>query len=74
MEEAVILSAVRTPIGKYGKALNGIKVTELGAAVVSEAVKRAGLTNDNIEECIMGNVISTGLGPTLSTARDGDSK
>jgi len=62
MEEAVILSAVRTPIGKYGKALNGIKVTELGAAVVSEAVKRAGLTNDNIEECIMGNVISTGLG------------
>jgi acetyl-CoA acetyltransferases len=62
MEEAVILSAVRTPIGKYGKALNGIKVTELGAAVVSEAVKRAGLTNENIEECIMGNVVSAGLG------------
>ncbi|MDR3205806.1 MAG: acetyl-CoA C-acyltransferase, partial [Candidatus Methanoplasma sp.] len=62
MDEAVILSAARTPIGKYGKALNGIKITELGAAVVAEAVKRAGLSPDSIEECIMGNVVSAGLG------------
>jgi acetyl-CoA C-acetyltransferase len=62
MDEAVILSAVRTPIGKYGKALNGIKVTELGAAVIGEAVKRAGLAATDIEECIFGNVVSAGLG------------
>ncbi|MDR2846492.1 MAG: acetyl-CoA C-acetyltransferase [Candidatus Methanoplasma sp.] len=62
MDEAVILSAVRTPIGKYGKALNGIKVTELGAAVIGEAVKRAELAPTDIEECIFGNVVSAGLG------------
>lgn len=62
MDEVVILSAVRTPIGKYGKALNGIKVTELGAAVVGEAVKRAGISASDVEECIMGNVVSAGLG------------
>jgi acetyl-CoA acetyltransferases len=62
MEEAVILSAARTPIGKYGKTLNGIKVTEYGAAVAAEAVKRANITPNDIEECIMGNVISAGLG------------
>ncbi|MDR3282552.1 MAG: acetyl-CoA C-acetyltransferase [Candidatus Methanoplasma sp.] len=62
MEEAVILSAVRMPIGKYGKALNGIKITELGAAVLKEAVNRAGVLPSEIEECIMGNVVSAGLG------------
>ena len=62
MEEVVILSAARTAIGKYGKALSGIKVTELGAAAISEAVKRANVAPADIEECIMGNVISTGLG------------
>ncbi|MDR1690243.1 MAG: acetyl-CoA C-acyltransferase, partial [Candidatus Methanoplasma sp.] len=62
MEDVVILSAARTAIGKYGKALSGIKVTELGATAVGEAVKRAGLAPNDIEECIMGNVISTGLG------------
>jgi acetyl-CoA C-acetyltransferase len=62
MEEIVIISAARTAIGKYGKALGGIKATELGATVVGEAVKRAGLTTADIEECVMGNVISTGLG------------
>ncbi|MDR2698826.1 MAG: acetyl-CoA C-acetyltransferase [Candidatus Methanoplasma sp.] len=62
MEEIVIVSAARTAIGKYGKALSGIKVTELGAAAIGGAVKRAGLAPADIEECIMGNVISTGLG------------
>jgi len=62
MEEIVIVSAARTAIGKYGSALKGVKVTELGGAVVGEAVKRAGIANNDIEECIMGNVISTGLG------------
>ncbi len=62
MDEVVILSAVRTPIGKYGKTLTGIKATDLGAMVVKEAVNRAGLQPTDIEECIMGNVISAGLG------------
>ncbi len=62
MEKAVIISATRTAIGKYGKTLNGMKVTELGAAVVADAVAKAGLTPADIEECIMGNVVSTGLG------------
>ncbi len=62
MEEAVIISACRTAIGKYGKALNGIKATALGAHVVKEAVRRAGVEPTDIEECIMGNVLSAGLG------------
>lgn len=62
MDEAVIVSAVRTPIGKYGKALAGFKATELGAMVVKEAVDRAGLQPTDIQECIMGNVLGAGLG------------
>lgn len=62
MEEVVILSANRTPIGKYGKALSEIKATNLGALVVKEAVSRAGIEPTDVEECIMGNVISAGLG------------
>ena len=52
MDEAVIISAVRTPIGKYGKALAGFKATELGSMVVKEAVSRAGLQPTDIQECI----------------------
>jgi len=62
MEKVVILSAVRTPIGKYGKTFADIKATELGAMTVREAVKRAGIDVNDAEECIMGNVISAGLG------------
>ena len=49
MDEAVILSACRTAIGKYGKALTGIKSTELGAHCIKEAVKRAGIQATDIE-------------------------
>lgn len=62
MDEIVILSANRTPIGKFGKSLSGIKATDLGALTVREAVKRAGLEPTDIDECIMGNVISAGQG------------
>lgn len=62
MEEVVILSANRTPIGKYGKALSEIKATDLGALVVREAVKRAGIEPTDVDECIMGNVLSAGQG------------
>ena len=62
MDEVVILSATRTPIGKYGKMFTDIKATELGATAVREAVKRANVRPEDIGECIMGNVISAGLG------------
>ncbi|MCQ2056118.1 MAG: acetyl-CoA C-acetyltransferase [archaeon] len=62
METAVILSAKRTPIGKYGKSISGIKATDLGAIVVKSAVEEAGIESRNVDECIMGNVISAGQG------------
>ena len=60
--EAVIISAVRTPTGKFQGALKNFKATELGAMVVREAVKRAGLEPDKIDEVIMGCVVQAGLG------------
>ncbi|HIJ00900.1 MAG TPA: acetyl-CoA C-acyltransferase, partial [Candidatus Methanomethylophilaceae archaeon] len=62
MKEAVIVSAARTAIGKYGKAFNGIKATELGAAAIRAALERSDLSAEQIEDCIMGNVLSAGLG------------
>lgn len=60
--EAVILSAARTPIGKFQGALSGISAPKLGAIAVEEAVKRAGIDPAEVEEVIMGNVVSAGLG------------
>ena len=62
MERPVILSAVRTPVGKFGGGLKDISAPRLGATVVKEAVRRAGIEPSEVEECIMGNVISAGLG------------
>ncbi len=62
MQEAVILSAVRTPIGKYGRSLMDVKATDLGGIVIKEAVSRSGIKSEDIQECIMGNVLSAGLG------------
>lgn len=62
MPEAVIVSAVRTPIGKFAGGLKDLSAPQLGALVVREAVRRAGLAPEAIDECIMGNVISAGLG------------
>ena len=62
MDEAVIISACRTAVGKYGKTLSGIKATDLGAHCVKEAVRRAGIEASDVQECIMGNVLSAGLG------------
>src|SRR5882757_8471958 len=61
-EDAVILSAVRTAVGKFQGALSDITATQLGAIVVREAVKRAGLNPELIDECILGNVLPAGLG------------
>ena len=62
MEDVVIVSAARTAIGKFGKALASEKATKLGAHVVKEALVRANLQPTDIEECIFGNVLSAGLG------------
>jgi acetyl-CoA C-acetyltransferase len=62
MREAVIVSAVRTPTGKFLGGLKDLPATDLGALVVAEAVRRAGIDPASVEECIMGNVVSAGLG------------
>jgi acetyl-CoA C-acetyltransferase len=61
-EEVVIASGVRTAVGRFGHSLRNVPATRLGAIVVREAVKRAGLSVDAVDEVIMGNVISAGLG------------
>jgi len=62
IKDAVIISAVRTPVGKFLGALKGFKATDLGAIAVREAVKRAGLSASDVDEVIMGCVIQAGLG------------
>jgi acetyl-CoA C-acetyltransferase len=62
MKETVIVSATRTPIGKFGGGLKDLNATKIGAIVVREAIRRAGIDPKEVEECIMGNVISAGLG------------
>jgi acetyl-CoA C-acetyltransferase len=62
LREAVIVSAVRTPVGKFQGGLAALSAPRLGAAVVQEAVRRAGIDPAAVEECIMGNVLSAGLG------------
>src|SRR3990170_3962378 len=62
MKQAVILSAVRTAIGKFQGSLTPFSATQLGAKVVAETVKRAGVEPEQVDEIIMGNVLSAGLG------------
>src|SRR5687767_3794182 len=62
MEDAVIVSAVRTPTGKFLGGLKSLSATALGALAIREAVQRAGLDPLSVDECIMGNVVSAGLG------------
>jgi acetyl-CoA C-acetyltransferase len=60
--EAVIISAVRTPVGKFQGALKDFSATDLGAMVVKESVRRAGVKPEEVDEVIMGCVIQAGLG------------
>src|SRR6186713_857742 len=62
MRTPVIISAVRTPSGKFLGALKTLQAPQLGAAVVREAVARAGIDPAAVEECIMGNVLTAGVG------------
>jgi len=73
MRETVIISAVRTATGKFLGGLKDHKATELGAIAVREAVRRAGIDPKSVDECIMGNVVSAGLGqaPARQAALNG---
>ncbi len=62
METPVILSAVRTPIGKFQGGLSSFTAPELGGKIVAEAVRRAGLEGKQVDETILGNVVQAGLG------------
>jgi acetyl-CoA C-acetyltransferase len=61
-DDVVIISGCRTPVGKFQGSLSDLSATQLGAIVVREAVKRAKLDPKLVDECIMGNVVSAGLG------------
>ncbi len=61
-DDVVIISGCRTAVGKFQGSLSEMSAPRLGAVVVREAVKRAGLNSDQVDECIMGNVLPAGLG------------
>src|SRR6187549_455157 len=71
--QSVIVSAVRTPTGKFLGALKDFTAPQLGAMVVREAVRRAGIDPANVDECIMGNVVTAGEGqnPARQAALNG---
>src|SRR3954463_4635556 len=73
MRESVIVSAVRTPTGKFLGSLKEFSAPQLGAIVVREAVRRAGIDPAIVDECIMGNVVSAGEGqnPARQAALNG---
>src|SRR5260221_8442996 len=62
MASSYIIAACRTPIGKYQKGLASVSATKLGAIAVAEAIRRAGITPGQVDEVVMGNVLSAGLG------------
>ena len=72
MKDAVIVSAVRTPIGSFNGSLSPLSATALGSAAIVEALRRGGLGIEEVDEVIMGNVLSAGLGqaPARQAALD----
>ena len=66
MREVVIASAVRTPIGAFGGSLKDVSGADLGALVIKEAINRAGIDKELVEEVLMGNVIQAGLGQNIA--------
>lgn len=71
MKEVFIISAVRTPIGSFGGILSGTSATQLGAAAIKGALEKAGVAADQVNEVLMGNVVSANLGqaPARQAAR-----
>ncbi|MBO5666387.1 MAG: acetyl-CoA C-acyltransferase, partial [Firmicutes bacterium] len=66
MREVVIVSAARTPIGSFGGTLKGTPTVTLGAIAVEEAIKRAGIAKEAVDEVIMGCVLQAGLGQNVA--------
>ena len=62
MEEIVVVSTARTPFGKFGGSLINMKAPELGGLAIKEALRRAGITGEAVDEVIMGDVITAGQG------------
>src|SRR5215470_6457865 len=62
MNDVVIVSAVRTPVGKFQGALSDLSAVELGAIAVREAARRAGIDASSVDECVMGCVLPAALG------------
>ena len=67
MKEVYILSAVRTPIGSFGGLLSSLTASQLGAIAIKAAVKRAGINPEQVQEVIMGNVLSANIGQAPAT-------
>ena len=66
MREVVIVSACRTPIGAFGGSLKNVSAADLGAITVKEAVKRAGIAPEMVDEVVYGNVLQAGLGQNVA--------
>lgn len=66
MKEVVIASAVRTPIGTFGGSFKNVAAVDLGTVAVKEAIKRAGIKEDQVDELIFGNVLQAGLGQNVA--------
>lgn len=66
MTNAVIVSAVRTAVGSFGGSLKNVSAAQLGAIVIKEAVKRAGITPEDVDEVYMGNVVQAGQGQNVA--------
>lgn len=66
MREAVIVSAVRTPIGSFGGSFKSLSAVDLGAIAAKEAIKRAGIKAEIIDEVLIGNVLQAGLGQNVA--------
>lgn len=60
--DVVIVSATRTPIGSFQSSLSGLSATQLGGIAVESAIKQAGIAKEDVDEVILGNVVSAGLG------------
>jgi len=66
MREVVIISAVRTPIGNFGGALSSLSAVQLGTIAAKEAIQRAGISPNEIDESIVGNILSAGEGQNIA--------
>lgn len=74
MHEVAIISAVRTPIGKFGGSLKDISAVELGAIAAEEAIRRAGVSAREVDYAVFGNVLSAGLGQNPASANGSQSR